>query len=869
MKLVAFLTLVLGLLGLMWISDENRVFAPVTANVLPTKAFEPPEFCSTRSPIRRVLDGWNIRHYRQVRGEFRREWEVHGETVAMDAAENAFVLRPVVLFCEYPKGGGDPRMITFHADTGRYTKGMETVRLEGDVRVRSADGSELAATDLISSLEKKDLRALGQVHLRHAGLDFRGTGFTSDTQLTNIELDRAVKVEMRSEGRPAAIRPRAAGRARAVKTTLDATIITCLRRMAFKRLTKPEDQGPARYQANFEGDVQLLRDVPGVGTSRLSCDALEVFVVEVVAAGKPTTTAIERLAARGRVHVEDAEGELECDLLLIDVIKRENESFDVATLSGRHQRIVVKRTTGARGLPGAGDALSGRLEATCSGPLVIERRTEPERRTKAFFRQSVYVSQPGSLILADEFDLVLLPSEGATGLSEFEARGNVHLQSGAKVAFADRLVWNRATQTTTLTSTHGVEVVQEDRRIRSKDLTLVQGEKGERILATGNVSIETPDLSASGERLNWDPNLDRMEIVGPRGGVATIWTPDISASGARIDWDRARDRMEVVGSPNVVVAQEGSTIQCRSFLLMRGERRMIAEGGVWMHFIDDPAKGGKTRAAVPMLPGGRTKPGEKREADLWCERQEFTWREDGGMERMVSTGDVTIESGATKVFGSRFDWDAAAGAASLDGTPWAIVESAGDASKSNESPARFYARRIRFTSTGLLLLQGPKLVQMEREVVDENGARTREPITAVCERDLLIQNRGKELFLDRNVRVTSGDSSIHCDRMRVFTDPETGRMSKLIAWGRVRYRSADGMAIGKQMEWSPETRATDLRSLPPAIMVDPEGRLFYAEHITISDHGKRMMAENEYRRRDIWLPGKQRGERRGETSEGR
>ena len=46
-----------------------------------------------------------------------------------------------------------------------------------------------------------------------------------------------------------------------------------------------------------------------------------------------------------------------------------------------------------------------------------------------------------------------------------------------------------------------------------------------------------------------------------------------------------------------------------------------------------------------------------------------------------------------------------------------------------------------------------------------------------------------------------------------------------------------------------------VRSLPPAVMVDPEGRLFYAEHITITNHGKNLVAENEYRRRDIWLPG--------------
>ncbi len=875
MRLLSFLTLILGITGLMWVSDENRVAVTDTENVLPTKAFEAPAFPGSSSPVRRVLDGWNLRHYAEHFGAFRREWEVHGESVAMDAEDNAFVLRPVLLFCEYPETGpGDPRMVTFHAETGRYAKGLESVRLEGEVRARTADGSELSATDLVSSLEKKDLRAMGQVHLRRAGLDLRGTGFTSDTQLTNLLLDRAVKVELRSESGPAVLRPRGAVRPGAVKTTLDATIVTCSHGMSFVRVTKPEDKGPARYQAKFEGDVQLLRDVPGVGTSRLSCDALEALVVEIETAGQPAKTAIERLTARGRVSFEDAEGEMECDLLLIE---RKDETFDVVTLSGKRQRIVVKRTTGGRGLPGAGDAPSGRLEATCSGPLVIERRTGKEQRTKALFRQSVSVSQPGSLVLADELDLLLLPAEGATGLSSFEARGNVNLQSGAKVALADRLDWDRATQATRLTGARGVEVVQEDRRIRSKDLTLVQGEKEEQILATGDVRIETPDLSASGERLDWDPERDRMQIVGPPGGTATIRTPDISATGARIDWDRAKDRMEVVGPPQVVVTQEGSTIQCRTFLLVRGERRMIADGSVWMHFIDDPAsrasegpaRRGTSRSSIPLLPGAAPKEGEKREADLWCDRQEFNWREDGGMERMVSTGTVAIASGGTQAWGSRFDWDAVAGVGSLEDSPWAVAQSAPDPSNPSASPAVFHARRIRFTSTGLLLLSGPKEVRMEREAVDEAGNRTRELIVAVCERDLLIQDRGREMFLDRNVRVTSGPieaatggpgeaapaASIRCDRMRVFTDPGTGQVARMVAWGRVRYRSADGLALAKQMEWTPETQSTDMRSLPPAALIDEDGRVFKAEHITISDHGKSMVAENEYRRRDIWLPG--------------
>jgi hypothetical protein len=319
MRLLAFLTLILGITGLMWVSDEDRTRVADTDNVLPTKPFEAPDFPRSSSPIRRVLDGWNLRHYAEHLGVFRREWEVHGESVAMDAPANAFVFRPVLLFCEYPEtGNGDPRMVTFHAETGRYTKGLEAVRLEGEVRARSADGSELSATDLLSSLEKKDLRAVGQVHLRRAGLDLRGTGFTSDTQLTNLLLDRAVKLEMRSESGPAVLRPRGGGRPGAVKTTLDATIVTCSHGMSFVRLTKPEDKGPVRYQAKFEGDVQLLRDVPGAGTSRLSCDALEALVVEVETPGQPTKTAIEKLAARGSVSFEDAEGEMECDLLLIE-----------------------------------------------------------------------------------------------------------------------------------------------------------------------------------------------------------------------------------------------------------------------------------------------------------------------------------------------------------------------------------------------------------------------------------------------------------------------------------------------------------------------------------------------------------------------
>ncbi|GEM_PF-6499618 len=860
MKLLSFLVLVLGLTGLMWISDEGRTRSSDTENVLPTKPFEVPEFPQATSPVRRVLDGWNLRHYAEVLGQFRREWEVHGDSVAMDAEDNAFVLRPVLLFCEYPESGeGDPRMITFHAERGRYAKGMEAVRLEGEVRARSADGSELSATDLLSSLGKKDLTAVGDVHLRRAGLDLRGRGFTSDTQLTNLQLDRLVKVEMRSASGPAVLRPRQqaglasdGSRPGATKTTLDATIVTCSRGMTFTRLTKPDDKGPVRYDAKFEGDVQIVRDVPGSKPSRLSCDALEALIVEVSTPGQPATTEIERLTARGRVRIEDADGRMECDLLLVE---RKDETLEVVTLSGRRQLVIVERITGGRGLPGAGDAPSGRLEATCTGPLVIERRSGEEARTKALFRQSVSVSQPGSLVLADELDLLLLPADGATGLSSLVARGHVNLQSGPKVALADRLEWDRASQVTKLTGASGVEVVQEDRRIRSRELTLLQGPKGEQILATGEVRIETPDLTASGAKLDWDPERDRMEIVGPPEGEARIKTPDISATGARVDWDRAKGRMKIVGPPDVVVQQEGSTIQCREFLLLHEERRMIADGAVWMHFIDDPATRGKTRAAAPVLPGAPPKEGEKREADLWCDRQEFTWREDGGMERMVSTGTVVLASGGTQAWGSRFDWDAVGGVGSLEDVPWAVATSAADPAKPEESPAVFHARRIRFTSTGLLLLQGPKEVRMEREAVDEMGNRTREVVVAVCQRDLLIQNRGKELYLDRDVRVTSGDSSIRCDRMRVFTDPDTGRVSRLLAWGRVRYRSADGLALAKQMEWRPDTRATDLRSLPPAVMVDSDGRLFYAEHITITNHGKNLVAENEYRRRDIWLPG--------------
>ncbi|MEK7866409.1 MAG: hypothetical protein AAB434_06970 [Planctomycetota bacterium] len=861
MKLLSFLVLVLGMTGLMWISDDRRTRSSDQANAIPTKVFQVPDFPQATSPILRVLDGWNLRHYREVLGQFRREWEVHGESVAMDADDNAFVLRPVLLFCEYPESGeGDPRMVTFHAERGRYSKGMEAVRLEGEVRARTADGSELSATDLVSSLQKKDLRAIGDVHLHRAGLDLRGRGFTSDTQLTNLAFDRWVEIVMRASGGPSVLRSREGPRPGAGKDSLDTTIITCSHGMTFTRLTKPGEkgsaatapEGPVRYDARFEGDVQLLRDVPGGGVSRMSCDALEAIVVEVDTPGQPATTTIEKLTARGRVRVQDADGRMECDLLLVE---RKDETLEIVTLSGKRQRVTVARTTGGRGLPGSGDAPSGPLEAACSGPLVIERRSGKEARTKALFRQSVSVSQPGSLVLADELDLLLLPADGATGLSSLVARGHVNLQSGPKVALADHLDWDRASQVTKLTGASGVEVVQEDRRIRSRELTLRQGPKGEQILATGEVRIETPDLSASGASLDWDPGRERMEIVAPPGGEARIETPDFSATGARIDWDQAKDRMEVSGPPDVVVKQEGSTIQCRGFLLLRGERRMIADGSVWMHFIDDPVRRGKTRVAAPVLPGAAPKEGEKSEADLWCDHQEFTWREDGGMERMVSTGTVALASGGTRAWGSRFDWDAVAGVGSLEDLPWAVATSAADPAKPEESPAVFHARRIRFTSTGLLFLQGPKEVRMEREAVDEKGNRTREVVVAVCERDLLIQDRGKEMYLDRNVRVMSGEASILCDRMRVFTDPETGRVSRLLAWGRVQYRSMDGLALAKQMEWTPDTRATDLRSLPPAVMIDEGGGLLKAEHINISDHGKRMVAENEYRRRDIWLPG--------------
>lgn len=818
MRLLSLLVLGLGMSALFWISGDRGAPVPQEADVLPVKEFDAPDLPASAA-VRRILEGWCVRHYQQRGSEYRREWEVHGETVAQDADENAYVLKPVVLFCEYPEAGdAEPRMVTFHADVGQYAKGMAAIRLEGEVRARTTDGSELAANDLVSTLDKKDLHAVGQVHLKRAGLDLRGTGFASDTQLTRVSLDRWVKVEMRAEGGPAVLRPRDEPRAGGVvKTSLDTTIVTCERAMSFVRVTKPGAPGPARYKALFDGDVELVRDVPGEGASRISCDALQVDLVEENEKGKPARSYVDTLTARGRVRVADADGTMECALLLVE---RKSDTLDVLTLSGPLQRVVVKKTSGARGLPGAG--APGPLEASCTGPIVIEKRAGAKAQSKALFRQSVTVTQTGSLIQADELDLLLAPGAAETGLSSFVARGHVFLASEAKVALAEQLVWDREKQVTTLSGGDGVEVVQEDRRIRSKTLTLTQGAKGERVAAEGEVRIETTDLSALGTRLDWDPSQDRMSITGP---------------------------------PDVVVTQLGSTIQCRDFTLMRVERRMVAEGGVWIHFIDDPATRGKTRVAAPMLPGGPADAGGKREGDVWCDRQEFTWRPDGGMDRMLSTGSVAIASGSTQAWGARFDWDAAGGEGALEDAPWAVATSAADPAKPDESPTVFHARRIRFTASGRLVLQGPKEVRMERDVVDEKGNRSKDVVVAVCERDLLIADGGKELFLDRDVHVTTGEASVRCDRMRVFTDAKTGRVGRILAWGHVRYRSVDGLALARQMEWEPDTRATDLRSLPPVVMVDADGRLFYAEHITITNHGKNLVAENEFRRRDIWLPG--------------
>jgi len=825
-RLLSILVLGLGMSGLFWLSGDRGAPTPQEQDILPMKEFDVPDLPAAAA-VRRVLDGWCLRHYQQHGSEYRREWEVHGETVAQDADENAYVLKPVVLFCEYPETGeGEPRMVTFHADLGRYAKGMEAFRLEGDVRARTTDGSELSATDLLSTLDKKDLHAVGQVHLKRAGLDLRGTGFVSDTQLTHVTLDRWVKVEMRAEGGPAVFRPRDEPRAGGVvKTSLDTTIVTCERAMSFVRTTKPGAPGPTRYKATFDGAVELVRDIPGTSASRISCDALEVLLVEENEKGKPARSYVDTLTARGHVRVADADGTMECGLLLVE---RKSDTLDVLTLSGPLQRVVVRKTGGARGLPGA--AAPGPLEASCTGPIVIEKHAEKKAQSKALFRESVTVTQPGSLIQADELDLVLAPGAAETGLSSFVARGHVFLASEAKVALAEQLVWDREKQVTTLSGGAGVEVVQEDRRIRSRTLTLTQGAKGERVAAEGEVRIETPDLSAFGTRLDWDPSQDTMRITGP---------PPAASPGA----------------PDVVVQQLGSTIQCRDFTLLRAERRMVAEGGVWIHFIDDPATRGKVRLAAPVLPGAPADAGGKREGDVWCDRQEFTWRPDGGMDRMLSTGSVVVASGATKAWGARFDWDAAAGEGNLEDHPWAVATSAADPTKPDESPTVFHARRIRFTSGGRLVLQGPKEVRMERDVVDEKGNRSRDVVVAVCERDLLIADGGKELFLDRDVHVTTGEASVQCDRMRVFTDEKTGRVGRILAWGHVRYRSEDGLALAKQMEWEPDTRATDLRSLPPVVMVDSDGRLFYAEHITITNHGKNLVAENEVRRRDIWLPG--------------
>lgn len=676
------------------------------------------------------------------------EWVARGERAVMKKTN---LYQFFKLSLEIPAGlnpsTGQPRVLRLTSETGDIHQSKRRAVLREKVVLRVDQNTTMHTPSLEYRSSQNLMRTEKPVTIVGKGIQIDGTGLVVEIVMERATILRDIVVRLSNIGDD--MLGTSTGKATtATPTSVDAQI-RCTGKLVMLRETSC---------ASFHEDVEVLR-----GPLKLSADEMLVFfdgdtkqVRSVVASGN-VTIKDKRGTASGAKLAWDAASQIATlfgDPKVSIVMKHMTVSADRAIYYQKESEVVTEGggylvyqrpppvLSGEKDLTSRGKPETVRpIEVVWKGQLVFRAKTD----TATFFDQ-VQITRDGSSLRCNELEVQL--ETGAEQAKKIEARKDVKIKQGSRVASGSRLIYVCDKDEATLVGEPYAQVRQEDLRIQAGSLRLAQAEqklsaegpgrltqiprdgkpeagltvtwhngmvllgKEKKAVFTGNVVARREDSEISGDTLTvgFGKKNELQKLVAK--GNTKIQAPEREGRGSSFEWDMQQGTIDLAGEPMATLRQAGCHIACRQFRIRQNDNFLEGIGAGTLTTAPEANRpGAKPEATDVAWDHGMVFDGQKHvstfsgrvranrgAAQLRAAVLKLLFDEQNHIQELHADRDVTVGDGRREARGDALRWDYATDIAELTATDLVTIKEKGFEGTSKR--ARYYGKegRLEFLS---------------------------------------------------------------------------------------------------------------------------------------------------------------------------